>query len=131
MQPETKLDIEKLGSELLTCVQSLSDEIVRATSAIARNDLDALLKHIEFQQRLCTQLLAFDSSRHHLRASTAWGSIQNALRTLARNNSVYAALLVFSGRSHQILLTLCRAYGESSSQAADRRQTAPTLSCEV
>jgi hypothetical protein len=132
MQPEKKLDVEKLASEYLTSVQSLSEEIAGAVSAIARNDLEALKKHIGSQQRLSSRLLELDSSRHYLSANPAvWAPIASALQTLIRNNRVYSALLVFSGCSHRILLTLCKAYNDSSSQAADRSQAAPTLSCEV
>ena len=132
MQPETNLDVEKLASEYLTSVQSLSAEIAGATSAIARNDLTALVKHVESQQRLCNRLLALELSRHHLRADPAvWISITNAMRTLASNNKIYSVLLVFSGRSHQAMLTLCRAYNDSSNQVAGQNQLSRALSCEV
>lgn len=124
-------DIEKLGVEYLTLIQLLSEELACATAAIARNDLEALKKHVESQQILCAQLLALDNSRHRLQASPALSSVQNALRTLKQNNRIYSALLAASGRSHQVILALCKAYQVSSHHVSEQVRSACTLSCEV
>jgi Mg2+ and Co2+ transporter CorA len=131
MQPKATIDIEKLGTEYLTLVELLSDELARATAAIARNDLEALKKHIESQQNVCAQLLALVNSRPYLRANSPLSSVKDMLRTLIQNNRVYSALLATSGRSHQVILTLCKAYQESSCHGSERTQSARTLSCEV
>jgi hypothetical protein len=131
MQPEAKIDIEKLGSEYLMCVQSLSEELACATAAIARNDIESLEKHIESQQKLCAQFLSLDRFHHPRENSAAWSRVRGALRTLIQNNQVYSKLLATSSRSHQVLLTLCNAYTDSSSHTADRNPIARTLSCEV
>jgi hypothetical protein len=132
MQPETKLDLKKIVSEYLATVQSLSEEICGATAAIARNDLKALVGHIESQQKLSAQLLALDAYHPHLRSDpVVWFPILSALRKLAQHNRVYSALLAYSGRSQRILLTLCNAYNESCSHASGQSQDTPKLSCEV
>jgi hypothetical protein len=129
MRPEATIDRQKLASEYLITVQSLSEELARATAAIARNDVDALEKHIETQQRLCAQLLSL-VSHHPVREGLAgWHPVPGVLRTLVRNNQVYSTLLETSGRSHRVLLTLCKSYKDSSNHAADR--DARKLSCEV
>jgi hypothetical protein len=131
MQPKATIDIEKLGTDSLTLVQSLSEELAGATAAIARNDLEALKKHVESQQKLCAQLLSLGKSHHPLRANSASSSVKDALRTLIQNNRVFSVLLATSGRSHQIILTLCKAYQDSSCGVSGRTQSARTLSCEV
>jgi hypothetical protein len=132
MQEEAKIYIEKLGSEYLTSVQLLSEEFACATAAIARNDLEALEKHIKFQQDLCARLLALDRLHEPPSANSAvWSSVQVALRTLIRNKQIYSKLLVTSSLSHQVLLTLCNAYNDSSSHAAERSPIARSLSCEI
>lgn len=132
MREEAEIYIEKLGSEYLTSVQLLSEEFACATAAIARNDLEALEKHIEFQQNLCARLLSLDRLNEPLSANSAvWSSVQEALRTLIRNKQIYSKLLVASGRSHQVLLTLCKAYNGSLSNPDESNPVARSLSCEV
>ena len=132
MQLKATIDKEKLGSEYLIVVQSLSEELACATVAIARNDIEALDKHIAAQQTICAQLLSLATSRQQLQANpVAWSSVTCVLRTLIHNNMVYSALLAASGRSHQVVLALCRVYKESSAHAADQDQITRTLSCEV
>lgn len=132
MQPETKFDLEEIASKYLASVQSLTEEISGATAAIARNDIESLVKHIESQQKFCAQLLTLDSYRSHLSSNPlAWCPILSALRTLVQRNQVFSALLAYSGRSHRILLTLCNAYNDSASHPTDRSQSPSTLSCEV
>jgi hypothetical protein len=132
MQLKATIDKEKFGSEYLIVVQSLSEELVGATAAIARNDVGALEKHIESQQKLCAQLLSLEELRQLLQTnSAAWTSVICALRTLVQNNRVYETLLTTSGRSHRVLLALCKSYKDSSSHAADRDQIAGKLSCEI
>jgi hypothetical protein len=132
MQQEATIDIEKLASEYLLCVQSLSEELACATVAIAHNDVKALERHVESQQRLCAQLLALDGSPRLLSAnSTTWPVIRAAWRALIRNKQIYSKLLAISGHSHQVLLKLCKAYGDSPSHAAEQNPIARSLSCEA
>jgi hypothetical protein len=132
MQSKTTIVEEKLGSEYLTSIRSLGEELAYATAAIARNDIEALEKHIASQQELCNQLLSLDKFIDYLRETpAAWSSVKEALRTLMRNNQVYSRLLTHSGRSHQVLLTLCKAYKGSWKQVAEQDPSTRTLSCEV
>jgi hypothetical protein len=132
MQFEATIDEEKLGSEYLITVQSLGEELASATAAIARNDIEALESHIASQQKLCDQLLSLNKLGHPLRVdSAAWSSVAGALQTLLRNNQVYSKLLATSGRAHQLLLTLCRAYKDSSKHVAEQDSNTQALSCEV
>jgi hypothetical protein len=131
MQSKATIVQRKFGSEYLTSIRSLSDELACATAAIARNDIEALENHIASQQELCDQLLSLDKFRHYLRETpTAWSSLREALRTLIRNNQVYSKLLTHSGRSHQVLLTLCKTYKGSWKQVAGQDPNTRTLSCE-
>ena len=122
MQQEATIDLEKLASEYLLCVQSLSEELACATDAIAHNDIKALERHIESQQKLCAQLLALDRFPQLLSAnSTTWPAIRATWRTLIRNKQIYSKLLAISGHSHQVLLTLCKAYRDTPSHAAEQK----------
>jgi hypothetical protein len=132
MQLKATIDEEKLSSEYLITVRSLSKELASATAAIARNDIEALESHIASQQKLCDQLLSLNKPGHPLRVdSVAWPSLADALQTLFRNNQIYSKLLTASGRANQVLLTLCRAYKDSSKHVAEQDSNTQVLSCEV
>lgn len=132
MESEAPIDIGKLASEYLSCIQSLSEELACATVAIAENNLPALEAHIAAQQTLCAQILVFDKMQSQLMAYTSTQSaVTAAWQHLLRNKQVYAKLVAASGRAHHVLLTLCRTYDDSSSHAADQALSARSLSCEV
>jgi len=131
MRPKATIEIEKLGTEYLILVRSLSEELACAIAAISRNDLEALKKHVESQEALCAQLLAISKSRPLQANSAALSTAQNVFHALIQTNRAYAALLETSGRSHQVLLMLCKTYKDSSCHASERAQRACSLSCEV
>ncbi len=132
MQPEATIETGRSGPEYLTSIQSLSEELAYATAAIARDDIEGLEKHIDAQQSLCAQLhTLLKSAKKPPASQAARTSLNRALLSLARNNQVYSKLLVASGRSHGALLTLCKAYNDNSSHAAEQVSIARSLSCEV
>jgi hypothetical protein len=127
----TRVDRDKLGSQYLATIQSLSGELAGATAAIGRNDISALERHVEAQQDLCAQILGMLKLHPSLpEECCGLPPIISALRELRQNNRVYSALLTMSGRSHRVLMALCNSY-RGSCNSVDHTPTSRKLSCEA
>jgi hypothetical protein len=121
---------DKVEPMLVASIQSLGDEFARATAAISSNDLNSLEQRIAVQQTLCAHLAILQRSCDFTKLSPAARvAIAAALRMMQQNKQVFAALLAMSGRSHRIMLAVCRAYRSAEVQTG--QPFCRKLSCEV
>jgi hypothetical protein len=127
---KTTIEVDKFETMYVAAIQSLGEEFARATAAISGNNLNSLEHGIAAQQTLCAQLTILQRSCDFTKLSPAARvAIKAALRKMQQDKQVFAALLEISGRSHRIMLAVCRAY--RSVETHSGQPFGRKLSCEV
>jgi len=110
---------EASSSYIVGHIQSLSEDLAKATLSIAQNNIDDFEQSIQSQATTCAKLIAleqgFKSLFHDARARN-W--LTKALRGLKTESQIYSRLLAVSGESLRIRLALCDSYRSSADQAS-------------
>jgi hypothetical protein len=127
---KTTVELDKFERMYVATIQSLGEEFARATTAISDNDLNSLERRIAAQQTLCAQLAILQGTcDFNTLSPAARVAISAALRKMQQDRQVFGALLVISGRSHRIMLAVCKAY--RSVETHSGQPFGRKLSCEV
>jgi hypothetical protein len=136
---ETRDDI---AANYLLQLQDLAREITAATEAIATNKLSNLQSSIAKQEMLCSSLAILgnqvgdglgtsDALHHHPIDSEIDSKIRAASKAVRELNLQYAALLKYSGKTIDVLLSLCRSRAGHFQEARGPRLKHQTWSCEM
>ncbi len=132
---------DQLAAGYLQHLRALAGEISVAMDAVARNAIATLHESVDRQEMLCVLLakLALSDSKHNPSSgrlpvfsdSSVASEIQVATGAIRDLNLQYAALLNHSGRSIELLLSLCRSHTGQLQEAAGSRSKRQTWSCEI
>jgi len=132
----------QLAAVYLMELQALASEIDVAMEAIATNKVTSLHESVARQERLCDGLrhMAMTFTLHSESQKTesqgdadiaVRKTIKETIDLICKQNVQYAALLRHSGRSIEILTSLCRSCIGEFSVRSGIKSKRQTWSCEV
>jgi hypothetical protein len=140
MNDEAVQTRDQLAASYLQHLQALAGEISVAMDAIAKNAIISFRESVDKQEMLCA-LLANLAVAHSKPVSSARPpvvsdspmarEIRAAITAIRDLNLRYATLLRHSGRSVELLLSLCRSHTGQLVEAAGSRSKRQTWSCEM
>lgn len=141
MNDEAVQTHDQLAARYLQYLQALAAEISVAMNAIAKNALSSFQESVDRQEMLCA-LLAKLAVTYSKRISLSGQPPVLSDRSMAREiratstairdlNLQYAALLKHSGRSVDLLLSLCRSHTGQLQELGGASSKRQTWSCEM
>jgi flagellar biosynthesis/type III secretory pathway chaperone len=130
---------DQLVATYLEQLQALAHEISVAMDAIASNDLDRFRDSVAQQEMLCALLATMDRTiREKLRSSEpafSDASVEQNIRVttgaIRQLNLQYGTLLKHSGRSIDLLASLCRTHTGQVFEFNGTGSNNQTWSCEI
>jgi hypothetical protein len=142
MNDQSALPHDQLAVTYLQQLQALAFEISVAMDAIARNAVASFKESVAKQEMLCAVLATMANSMREKNGSSkevplilSDGSVDRKIRAASEAirdlNLQYAALLKHSGRSLELLVSLCRSHTGQHLEAGGSRSKRQTWSCEM
>jgi hypothetical protein len=128
---------DEIASVYLQYLENLAEEIFISMEAITSGALPDFQASVAKQEMLCATLASLaggvDEKVGRARSIDPWivARIQAKIIAVRELNLHYAALLKHSGRSIDILASLCRSYTGRFQEARGPRQKYQTWSCEM